>query len=910
MSKKPIKKNSKRAAVKDNLVRLKDYQPYPLEILSVDLSFTLHPTETMVVSTMDYRAKEKNMPKKIWLDGVGLKLSAIELDGKTLDEKNYQQTDRGLWLKNLPAQGKITTRVIIDPQNNRALSGLYIANGIFTTQCEAVGFRRITFYPCRPDVLSIFTVEILSDQPVLLSNGNLVETSRRGDKNHATWHDPFKKPSYLFALVAGDLALEEEKFTTKSGRTVALKAWAEQKYKGRLGFALTALQRAMRWDEERFGLEYDLDIFQIVAISDFNFGGMENKSLNIFDARYLLLDKDHNTDNDYLVVDSLVAHEYFHNWTGNRITVRDWFQLTLKEGLTVFRDQEYSMDNFDRSSERLKQVRNLKSDQFAEDASGLSHAARPSEYKEVNNFYTATVYEKGAEIIRMLHTILGEEKFQLGIKEYVKQQDGKAATVEDFIQSFEQANKIKLDWFMPWYSTRGTPMVTVVQRYDKKNKSLRLEISQTNEKAIKPYNKPLPIPLKISLFDKHGQAIKLSSKHKDWLADKNIFLLRGKKDILQFDNVADDAVASINQGFSAPINLSFDRSAQDLGVLFHYDSDGFNRWEAGQTLAMKSVLSAYKQQANDWFDAYSAGFAHLLVDQHTAALSLAENFSLPSFFELLLATYQDDKKNGADPIKVLAARARVKAELATQHADKIITRYQQTKNATATPDKNLSRDDIGARAINNNMLDMLVSSLAIDKKNIASVEKILSDHYFNNKNFTLKKGALNLVNRFSELSTSDKLRHAILSDYFNKAKNDELQVANYIRLLSSHNHPDTLRLIENIVDKKKIFSPDGLSSIDFRLDKPNQLYALLGGLASNIEQFFRADGKGYDIFLMVVKIVDKINTESSARLMNMFNNLPQLDKKNRLIMSKKLQSLQKMTLSPQLKEMVERILQS
>lgn len=889
------------------MVRLADYRPYPLALDGVHLLFTLDATRTLVDCTIDYHANDGRLQKKTWLDGLNLELLSVAVDGKILDKKSYEKNDKGLWLFNLPPRGKITTRVAINPRDNRTLAGLYVANDIFTTQCEAEGFRRITFYPDRPDVMSIFTVEILSDQPVLLSNGNLVESGKRGAQNYAKWHDPFKKPCYLFALVAGDLVDETGEFVTMSGRKVTLKIWSEKQYAGRTGFALSALQRAMKWDETRFGLEYDLDIFQIVGISDFNFGAMENKSLNIFNARYLLLDKNINSDREYLGVDSIIAHEYFHNWSGDRVTLRDWFQLSLKEGLTVFRDQEYSMDNFDRASERLKQVQGLRGDQFAEDASGLSHPVRPTTYKEIDNFYTGTVYEKGAEVIRMLHLILGEEKFQRGIKHYIKQNDGRAATIEDFIESFEAANDMTLDWFMPWYSTKGTPMVAVAQRHA--GKDLILDFSQSNNKA----KNTLPIPLKIALFDKNGAAIKLISQHKHWHADTAVFLLQAKKDKLVFSDVPAGAVVSLNRGFSAPINLDFAQSAADLAVLLRHDDDGFNRWEAGQVLATRAILADYYQQNSDEFSSYRDGFAQLLTDQHTAPLSLAENFSLPALDELLLAVANQNKKTGADPIKLLQAVRRVRGQLASDQEEKIHARYDATKNVGAVDGRNLVPDDIGGRAINNAMLQFIVNSLqnnkSGDKKNVARVKEILSNHYFKNDNITLKKAALSLINRFSELTGDEELRDAMLSDYFDKIKKDELLFGDYIRLLSGYDAPHTLGVIEQIVATKKIFNPSGTESIDFRLDKPNELYPLLGGLAGNIPQFFRADGKGYEVFLAVVKMVDGINHHTAARLVNMFNSLPQLSAPYKSTMKKHLQKLLKQKISVQLTEMVERTLQ-
>ncbi|MGI9461720.1 MAG: aminopeptidase N [Alphaproteobacteria bacterium] len=904
-------KKPKTLPASSSLVRLVDYKPYPLMLDKVDMRFTLDAERTIVESTLTYHLVKKNAVKKIWFDGVNLELLSLLLNGKAVDKKNYKKNDKGLWLMNLPQRGRITIRVAICPKKNRYLMGLYMANNIFTTQCEAEGFRRISFYPDRPDVLSIFTVEILSQQPILLSNGNLVESKKQGDIYYAKWHDPFKKPCYLFALVAGDLVAETGNYITASGRNVVLKIWSEKKYKDRSHFALSALQRAMKWDEVRFGLEYDLDIFQIVGISDFNAGAMENKSLNIFNARYLLVDKTHNTDDDYLAVDSIIAHEYFHNWSGNRVTLRDWFQLSLKEGLTVFRDQEYSMDLFDRDSQRLQQVRVLRSEQFAEDASGLSHAVRPKMYKTIDNFYTATVYEKGAEVIRMLHVILGEKKFQRGIKKYIARHDGTAATIEDFIKSFEIANHIKLDWFMPWYNTPGTPKLVVRQKQS--GDKFILEFTAQNDKS----HHPLPLPLKISLFAHDGKSMSLYSGHKNWQADKNLFILMGKKDKLVFSKMTGRAVASINRGFSAPIKLSMALSPEDMGLLFLHDDDGFNRWQVGQEILTKSILADYYQKTykknyhkgDEYFKVYSDGFLRLLEDKQTAKLSLAMNFSLPSFDELLLAVYDDDKKNGADPLQIIKSARHIKGRLAKDYFDMIYHRYQQTKNSYNMMGDELIADDIGGRAINNAMLDWLVHSVAMIKDKANMVEKILSDHYFKNDNFTYQYMALCLVNRFSQLKADDGLRRLMLNDYFYKIKDDELQISKYIRLLVSYDDESVLPMVEKILHDKKILSPDGLMAIDFHLDKPNQVYALLGGLADNVPQFFRIDGKAYGVFLSAIKSVDGINSHVSARLINMFHHLPQLHRLYQKTMVQHLTLLQKEKISTSLSEMLERTLQ-
>lgn len=902
-------------------MRLADYQPYPFVIDAIKLAFDLVPDKTRITSRLDYHAT--NAATTMWLDGIGLTLEAITLNGKPLDKKQYEQNNKGLWLYNLPAKGQLETTVTINPKQNRTLEGLYIANGIFTTQCEAEGFRHITFYPDRPDVLSVFTTTITAPHPILLSNGNLVRQEKLTDgRTVAEWHDPFKKPAYLFALVGGDLAGQEDTFTTMSGRRVALKLWCEPKYKGRTHFALAALKRSMAWDEKRFGLEYDLDIFQIVAISDFNFGAMENKSLNIFNAQYLLTDPRISTDHDYQTVESIIAHEYFHNWTGDRITLRDWFQLSLKEGLTVFRDQEYSMDTVDRDSERLNQVRFIRSHQFAEDASGLSHPVRPQEYKKINNFYTATVYDKGAELIRMLHRVLGEDAFQKGFRHYIKHQDGKAATIEDFIASFETATGQSCQWLMEWYGTPGTPQVTINEQHDTNNNTYRLEITQHNDKA----DRPLTVPLAIALIDDNGQAQPLTAEGQDdkgqgdnWRTDtllgggvhNGLLLLRDKRTTLVFKGIEKNVTASINRGFSAPIILHQDQPPTALALLLQHEKDGVNRWQAGQLLARRSILACYEQEGqtdktiNNWLQHYSTAFGHLLVDDKTPPLALADNFMLPSFREMLMAVYQQQRAVGADPLRLVAAMRRVKHTIANQHRAAIERLYQKTANAGTDITDTLIPADIAKRAIANAMLDLMVNGLNPEQRDPATDDIMakLRKHYFDNSNYTLRAGALALAVHRGD----DALRRDLLNDYFTTA-GDELAVDNYITLVASRDHRDTLHSITTMVASKKITNPDNTDSVPFCIDKPNQVRALLGGLASNYKQFFRTDQAGYKVFLDIIRAVDPINSHTSSQMITVFSSLAQLAQPYRQPIKNLLTALQQEQLSPQLSEMIERTL--
>ncbi|MGE0194394.1 MAG: aminopeptidase N, partial [Methylocystis sp.] len=580
-------------------IRLADYRPADFAIDSVELDVKLHPTKTRVAARLALRRNPAGDPQApLALDGDDLTLLGVKLNGATLAPNDYEATPEQLTLAKVP-DAPFTLEIVteLNPSGNTQLSGLYRSGSAYCTQCEAEGFRRITYFLDRPDVLSVYTTRIeaeKADAPILLSNGNPVESGDVSgtDRHYAIWRDPFPKPSYLFALVGGDLGVVRDTFATMTGRAVDLAIYVEHGKEARAGYAMDALKRSMRWDEEKFGREYDLDVFNIVAVSDFNMGAMENKGLNIFNDKYVLASPETATDGDYAGIEGVIAHEYFHNWTGNRITCRDWFQLCLKEGLTVFRDQEFSADMRSRAVERIGDVRGLRLAQFPEDAGPLAHPVRPEAYHEINNFYTPTVYEKGAEIIRMLRTLIGDENFRRGMDLYFDRFDGTAATVEDFLSCFAAASGRDLTHFALWYSQAGTPVVTTSGDFDPRTKTFTLKLRQ--ETAPTPgqsEKKPVVIPIVLALFGENGQKLDLVSE--DATPDeraRGLIELESAERVVRFREISSRPAVSLLRGFSSPVRLEPAPASEDLERLLAHDDDPFNRWQASQSLALRAIF--------------------------------------------------------------------------------------------------------------------------------------------------------------------------------------------------------------------------------------------------------------------------------------------------------------------------------
>ncbi|MEK1866332.1 MAG: aminopeptidase N, partial [Ensifer adhaerens] len=581
------------------IIHLEDYRPTDFVLERVDLTFELDPKETKVEARLIFHRREGvDSAAPLVLDGDELTMTGLLLDQEELAATLYDVADDTLTIRGLPetAPFEITITILLSPETNTQLMGLYRTNGVYSTQCEAEGFRRITYFPDRPDVLAVYTVNIIADKassPLLLSNGNYLGGADMGDGRHfAAWFDPHPKPSYLFALVAGDLGVVEDTFTTMSGRDVALKIYVEHGKEPRASYAMDALKRSMKWDEDAFSREYDLDIFMIVAVSDFNMGAMENKGLNIFNDKYVLADPETATDADYANIEAIIAHEYFHNWTGNRITCRDWFQLCLKEGLTVYRDHEFSADMRSRAVKRIAEVRHLKSEQFPEDAGPLAHPVRPTKYREINNFYTTTVYEKGSEVTRMIATILGRDLFKKGMDLYFDRHDGQAVTIEDFVACFEAASGRDLRQFALWYHQAGTPLVTASGAYDATKQTFTLSLEQTVPPTPgQSAKEAMHIPLKMGLLLEDGSEAALAAVSGADMTDDVLHLTERNQTVV-FSGIPSRPVPSFNRSFSAPVNLHIEQNADDLALIAHHESDLFARWQALNAIALGNLVEA------------------------------------------------------------------------------------------------------------------------------------------------------------------------------------------------------------------------------------------------------------------------------------------------------------------------------
>ena len=649
----------------------KDYTAYPWSIGQLDLYFDIDIETTTVQAEMAFELKDKAKTSgDIVLNGHGLELVSLSLNGRLLGEDDYVVAGETLTIPGAPSKSVLKSEVKIHPASNSALEGLYLSGAFLLTQCEAQGFRKITWFPDRPDVMTNYRVTLEADKsscPVLLSNGNQVDSGDLpGGRHWVRWEDPFPKPSYLFALVAGDLSLVEDFFTTRSGRNVVLRIYVEAENLDRCEHAMESLKNAMRWDEQRFDLEYDLDIYHIVATNDFNMGAMENKSLNIFNSKYVLARPDTATDADYQGIEGVIAHEYFHNWTGNRVTCRDWFELTLKEGLTVFRDEEFSADMQSRAVKRIRVIRDLRSRQFPEDDGPMSHPIRPDHYIEINNFYTATVYQKGATIIRMYHTLLGESGFQKGMKLYFERHDGQAVTCDDFLAAMADANGVNLDRFGRWYSQSGTPQVHISDHYDAATQKYTLTLKQHTPVTHDQKNKqPLVIPFAVGLLSAGGEELPLQLENGKGVAEGTLLLvMQEAQEEYSFVNIAEPPVPSLFRDYSAPVKIHYDYSPAQLATLIAHDTDAFVRWDAAQRMAQSAILEQCLQ--------YSKGlemklepsllraFHGILSDRLADPALLAEAMALPD------EDYLAEQMEVVDVDGIHAARKFIKKGLANE----------------------------------------------------------------------------------------------------------------------------------------------------------------------------------------------------------------------------------------------------
>ncbi len=829
-------------------VHLKDYTPPPYLALTIELRFELEAARTLVQARTRYRRNPAASPTApLRLDGQELELLRIAVDGRALDAGEYACDADHLQLDGLPEEFLLEVTTAIQPAANTALEGLYQSGGNFCTQCEAEGFRKITYFQDRPDVMCIFTTTLIADQvacPVLLANGNRTEQGMLEDGRHfATWHDPHPKPCYLFALVAGDLACVEDRFTTMSGREVALRLYVRRPDLDKTAHAMASLKRAMKWDEEMYGREYDLDVYMIVAVSDFNMGAMENKGLNVFNSRYVLASADTATDADFVGIEGVIGHEYFHNWSGNRVTCRDWFQLSLKEGFTVFRDQQFTADATLGAVKRIEDVRLLRAHQFAEDGGPMAHPVRPASYQEINNFYTMTVYNKGAEVVRMLHTLLGPEPFRRGTDLYFQRHDGQAVTTDDFVQALADASGRDLGQFKRWYDQAGTPRVQVERHYDAEQQHYTLTLRQScpptpgqNEKL------PFHIPLRTALLDAEGQPLPLRLAGEGGAAGtERVLELTGAEQSFTFVDVPPEPVPSLLRGFSAPVRLELELTDAELAFLMGHDNDSFNRWEAGQTLALRVMLrliDVLREKGRPALDEnLSAAFARTLTDTALAPQLVAEALTLPA------EEYVAEFMAVVDPQAIHVVRQFLRRNLGFAHRHALIQTYDRL---TDTGPYSVDPAAMGRRRLRNLCMGYLVELGSTEVRTMAVNQLRLG------ANMTDVMAALTAL-----VHGGAPEQHEALAAFYDRWRDDALVLDKWFAIQATapiHGVLGTLRRLAELPD--------------FNIRNPNRVRSLVGAFAArNPARFHEADGSGYRFLADYVIELNGLNPQIAARLL-------------------------------------------
>ena len=859
---------------------LKDYQTPAYRILETDLHFDIAEPQTVVKSRLTVEPQRVGEP--LVLDG-SAKLLSVKINGAAAD---YVLEGETLTIAGVPSERftvEVETEIL--PAENKSLMGLYASGGNLFTQCEPEGFRKITFYIDRPDVMSKFTTTIVADKkryPVLLSNGNKIDGGEFSDDRHwVKWEDPFAKPSYLFALVAGDLAVTEDRFTTMSGRNVKIEFYTTEADKPKVGFAVESLKNAMKWDETRFGLEYDLDIFMVVAVGDFNMGAMENKGLNIFNTKFVLADSRTATDTDFEGIESVVGHEYFHNWTGNRVTCRDWFQLSLKEGLTVFRDQEFSGDRASRAVRRIENIRLLRQHQFPEDAGPTAHPVRPASYEEMNNFYTMTVYEKGAEVVRMYHTLLGEEGFQKGMKLYFQRHDGQAVTCDDFRAAMADANGINLDQFALWYSQAGTPVLEAEGRL--KNNIFELTFKQTVPPTPDMADKqPMMIPVKIGLLNRNGEAVAFDYQGKR--ATEAVLLLTEAEQTFALEGVTEAVVPSLLRGFSAPVHLNYPYSDDDLLLLLAHDSDAFTRWEAAQTLYRRAVAANLA--------ALSDGVELPKHEKLLAAVEkvISDDLLDNAFKALLLGVPSEaelwDGAENIDPLRYHQAREALLDTLAVHFLPKW---HELNRQAAKQENQSYeySPETAGWRTLRN------VCRAFVLRADPAHIETVAEKYGEMAQNMTHEWGILSAVN-----GNESDTRNRLLAQFADKFSDDALVMDKYFALVGLSRRSDTLQQVQTALQHPK-----------FSLENPNKARSLIGSFSRNVPHFHAEDGSGYRFIADKVIEIDRFNPQVAARLVQAFNLCNKLEPHRKNLVKQELQRIRAQEgLSKDVGEIVGKIL--
>jgi len=847
-----------------------DYVAYPWDVKYLDLHFDVGRETTVVRAEMEFQKSDMaSATQDIVLNGSDLELVSITINDRTLTAEDYSVEGESLIIPDAPATSVLKTEVTIHPASNSALEGLYVSGEFLLTQCEAEGFRKITWFPDRPDVMTTYRVTLEADKsrfPVLLSNGNQAGTGELpGGRHWVCWQDPFPKPSYLFALVAGDLALVEDRFITRSGQDVSLRIYVEAENLDRCEHAMESLINAMRWDEERFSLEYDLDIYHIVATNDFNMGAMENKSLNIFNSKYVLARQDTATDADYQGIEGVIGHEYFHNWTGNRVTCQDWFQLTLKEGLTVFRDEEFSADMQSRAVKRIRVVRDLRSRQFPEDDGPMSHPIRPDHYVEINNFYTATVYQKGAEIIRMYHTLLGERGFQKGMKLYFERHDGQAVTCDDFLAAMADANGVKLDRFARWYSQSGTPQVHVTDKYDATAQKYTLILRQHTPATARQKDKhALVLPFALGLLTADGEELPLQLEGEaESVAGTRLLVMQEAQQEFTFVNIPQAPMPSLFRDYSAPVKVFFDYLPEQLATLITYDCDAYVRWDAAQRMAQNAILEQCQQRANGNKMSLDISLVKairgILSDVHADPALLAEAVTLPD------EDYLAEQMDVVDVDGIHTARGFIKKGLANNLKELFVERYAGLNDGQPY---HKSAASMARRSLKNICLSYLLETDA--GESLARAQLASSD------NMTDTLAALRGL-----VVTDSPFSSPALAEFEARWRANALVMDKWFTMQAIKPGSNTVNRVQELMNHPA-----------FSMQNPNKVRALIGVFAMlNPTGFHAADGSGYSFHANRVIELDGLNPQIAARMAAAFNRWKRYDEGRKALMKAELQRI-------------------
>lgn len=860
-------------------IYLKDYRASDYLIDKIDLHFSLDPEATIVVAKMQIHknaAHNTGLPS-LNLQGHQLELQSIKLNYELLSANHYSVTEENLeisseTLSHFNVKDNFNLEIItkINPKNNTSLEGLYWVNGLFCTQCEAQGFRKITYYLDRPDVMTKFTTTIEADKkqyPILLSNGNCIETTDLSNNRHlASWEDPFKKPAYLFALVAGDLDVLTDYFMTCSGRKVTLQIYVDKGNLDKCEFAMQAVKRAMKWDEEVYGREYDLDIFMIVAVNDFNMGAMENKGLNIFNSKYILAQPETATDADYTAIERVIGHEYFHNWTGNRITCRDWFQLSLKESLTMFRDAEFSSDMTSRPVVRIGDANVLRSVQFPQDASPMAHPVRPESYMEINNFYTVTVYNKGAEVIRMLHTLFGPAGFRKGMDSYFERFDGQAVTTDEYVQAIADANHFDPTQFKRWYSQAGTPELFITGQFDESKHAYHLSVKQICPATPGQSEKsPFLIPLAVGLLDQQGNEFTLHLNGNNIVDNTHVLSVTEPEQTFTFNNnITTKPVPSLLRGFSAPVKIHYDYSDDDLLLLLAHDSDPFARWDASQQLSIrliKKLIKAYQQQQPlQLDDAYITAWRSILQDK-----------TLDKSFQALLLlqpseSYLIEILDTVDVDAILAVQKFMVKELAQQLRHDFLKLYQA--NHIKKP-YIYTQNSVGERDLKNRCLAYLRTL------DTPEIQQLILEQLQQANNMTDEVSALAAI-----ANTSSTERDNALNHFYQKWQSDPLVIDKWFIINARSEAPDTFNKVKSLIKHPA-----------FNIKNPNKVRSLLGAFTGNMQYFHAANGEGYAFIADQIIELNAINSMIAARLLEPFTRWRKYDANRQNLMKSQLERI-------------------